>query len=339
MRRWQAIVLAAFVLVAGSYGSFTTTNVHAGVGPQPNDFTVSVDCDTSTGAIDSACLYSAGTTSVTADVYLTNNSGGAVQIAAFNVTLSAVQQFFVPVVPGSCTAPKLNCNPDFNGPSGTGWSCDPVLADQNVDPAVADSLISCLNPAQDGTPLGSGATVQLFRVSYTTVNGVSPLTLKDVFVADEQVTELGTCNPLQTTAAICNNATITIGAAVATSTSTTVPTATPAQPPTATPCPGPCPTATRLRFVTVTPIVTPSVVPAATTAPAGTTAPGNAPPPPPAGTTGGAGSRPIRLPDTGEGNGGGAGTWLTILAAVTAVGAAGIASGAWFNARRRSEED
>jgi hypothetical protein len=331
--------LAAFVLVAGSYGGFTTTNVHAGALPADDDFTVSVDCDTSTGAIDSACLYSAGTTSVTADVYLTNNSGGAAQIASFNATLSAVQQFFVPVVPGSCTAPKLNCNPDFNeGLSGTGWSCDPALADQNVDPTVADSLISCLNPNADGTPIANGATVRLFRVSYTTVNGVSPLTLNAVFVADEQVTELGSCNPLLTTAAICNNATVTIGGAVATSTSTPSPTATPNQFATATPCPGVCPTATRLGFSTVTPIVTPSVVPAATTA-ASDVPPPPPPPPAPDGTTGGAGSRPIRLPDTGEGNDGGAGTWLTILAAITAVGVAGIASGAWFNARRRSEED
>ena len=335
MRRWQAIVLAAFVLVAGSYGGFTS-RVDAGVSPE-NDFTVSVDCNTLTTTIDNACVLPSGTTSFTADVYLTNNSGASASIGAFNATVRAVQQFLVPSAP-ACVAPRLNCNPDFNeGLGGAGWSCDLAVADQDPSPTNADSLLSCLNTTAPS--VAAGNSVQLFRVSYASVDGISTLDLREVNLFDGFVTDIGSCNPVTGVAAICNNATITIGAAVATSTSTTVPTATPAQPPTATPCPGPCPTATRLRFVTVTPIVTPSVVPAATTAPAGTTAPGNAPPPPPAGTTGGAGSRPIRLPDTGEGNGGGAGTWLTILAAVTAVGAAGIASGAWFNARRRSEED
>jgi hypothetical protein len=342
MRRWQAIVLAAFVLVAGSYGGFTTTNVHAGAGPQPNDFTVSVDCNTSTGAIDSACPYSAGTTSITADVYLTNNSGGSVVVAAFNVTVRAAQQFLQPVVPGSCLAPKLGCNPDFNeGLGGLSWSCDPVLADQDPSPTLANSLISCSNTA-DAVEVANGAVVRLARISYTSDNGVAALDLIDVDVLDDTVTSLGSCNPaLGAMTAICNNATVTIGGPVPTWTSTPVPTATPAPAATATPCPGICPTATRLGFSTVTPIVTPSVVPAATTAASDVPPPPPPPPPPPApdGTTGGAGSRPIRLPDTGEGNGAGAGTWLTILAAITAVGAAGIASGAWFNARRRSEED
>ena len=80
MRRRQAIVLAALALVAASYGGYTTTNVHAG-GPF---LTVSVDCDTSTGAIDSSCFYPAGTTSVSADIYVTNNSGAPFQVAGFD---------------------------------------------------------------------------------------------------------------------------------------------------------------------------------------------------------------------------------------------------------------
>lgn len=110
MRRWQAIVLAALALVAGSYGGITTTsNVHAGGAP----FTVSVDCDTSTGAIEAACTYPGGTTSVDVDVYITNNSTAA-QLASFNVSVTSAEQFFVPTAPGSCTAPKKNCNPDFD---------------------------------------------------------------------------------------------------------------------------------------------------------------------------------------------------------------------------------
>ncbi len=354
MRRWQAIVLAAFVLVAGSYGGYTTT-AHAGAIPP---FTLSIDCDTSTPAvIDSACTYPFETSQITADVYITNTTGGALQIAAFNATVVVAQQFLVPVVPGgACIPPKTNgasCNPDFReeatsgiGPGigfGTvGWSCNPVLPDQDPSDTVAASLASCIN-GSDQASLAGGATFRLLRVSYNSNNGISDLVLQDVNIFDETVSEVASCNPVVIVGGTCNNATVTVGAAVATFTATTVPTATPRPDATATPCSGPCPTATRLAFKTATPIVTPSAIPAATTAPAPATAPGDVVPPPggttggtgPGGTTSGAGSRPIRLPDTGQGNQSGSGSWPVVMVAIIALGAAGIGFGA--KAHRRSE--
>jgi hypothetical protein len=244
-----------------------------------------------------------------------------------------------------CTPPKLNCNPDFNeGQGGVGWSCDPVLADAWPPTDVVVSTVSCINVV-DPFALADGASLKVFDVDYSYLGGGSLVDLRDVNFADESGTELMSCNPEVTLAGDCYNTTF---GDIQTPTPTNTPTAT------FTPCSGSaCPTATSLAFVTVTPTpcpvgaancptATPGVEP--TTSGEATIAPPPPPPPaggPPGGTTGGAGAGRIRPPDTGTGPPGGDNTGLLIalVAGGSALGAAGIASGLVFNARRRREED
>ncbi|MBI5289874.1 MAG: hypothetical protein HY873_12955 [Chloroflexi bacterium] len=343
MRRWLAIAMAALVAL-GSMAGGRLPAAEAGL-PVVN-FTFAVDCDTTTGAIDASCTVPSGTTTASADVYVTNNSGSSVLMAAMGVTLRASQLVLTPTVPVSCVGAKLNCNPDFNeGMGGANWACDPVLPDNNPSGTDADSLISCIN-AVDPPTLPNGTPVRLFRVTYTAVDGVATLSPIDAQIFDETVTELASCNPPVNTSATCTDATLTVGSVVATFTPTSTPTATP------TPCVGAgCPTATSLAFRTVTPTPcpvgatdcpTPTGGAEPTTAGEATVAP--PPPPPPAGgapggTAGGAGAGRITLPDTGEGDDGGSGMLMALLAGASALGALGIASGVWFSARRRQEED
>jgi hypothetical protein len=90
----------------------------------PNPFEVAVDCDTATDGVQLDCTFPSGTTTITADVTLTNTSGASSNIAAFNFTLlNNNKPVFDPAVP-ACVAPGTDCNPDFMM-AGAGWSCGP----------------------------------------------------------------------------------------------------------------------------------------------------------------------------------------------------------------------
>ena len=237
----------------------------------PLDFETLIDCAPG-GAVDAVCNLPGGTTSTTVDVMLRNTTGAPHTVAAFNITVRADQAVVNPPnVPGpnpaNCTAPKLNCNPNFNeGLGGVAWACDPALADQNVDVNVIDSLMSCLNPADAGT-VADGATVALFTITYNTVNGTTPLEIRDVNIYDETVTELASCNPELTQFGDCYNATLNIGAAAPTDTptntpapATNTPTNTPV-PPTNTPTNTPVPPTNTPTNTPVPPTNTPTNTP------------------------------------------------------------------------------
>ena len=185
-------------------------------------FHMAADCDTSTAATDTSC--SVGLTgspqTVDADVTIGNSTAGSVLIAAYNWTLDDPDDTRLQaVVPGSCTAPKLNCNPNFldtgestEGQSGTAWSCDPVQSDQDANPANGwQSLISCTN-ASDPPSLAAGpGHLDMARVTYdvpiAATAGSVVVALKDVNVFDESVTELMSCNPIVTNEGKCYSAT------------------------------------------------------------------------------------------------------------------------------------
>lgn len=218
-------------------------------------FHMSVDCDTSTAAEDVLCFEPAGVAGSTdADVTIGNSTAGSALIAAYNWTLDDPDDSRLQAtVPGSCTAPKLNCNPNFldtgestEGQSGTAWACDPVLADQDANTANGhQSIISCVN-ASDPPSLASGpAHMDMARVSYdipgTAAVGVVTLSLKDVNVFDESVTELMSCNPIVTNEGKCFSADVEFIPPPPTSTPTDTPQATSTFTPTNTPTPIPDP--------------------------------------------------------------------------------------------------
>ncbi|MBI5287405.1 MAG: hypothetical protein HY873_00350 [Chloroflexi bacterium] len=166
-------------------------------------------------------------------MYLINlaGGGGATIVTAFNVTVSTSELVLMPTAP-ACLVPKLNCNPDFNeGVGGTGWSCDPVVPDQDVGGAVADSIINCSNAGGDTPGLIGGASMRLFGLDYASVDGGATISLKDASLYDETATEIMSCNPVVSTAGACNNAQVVIGSL------TPTPTPSPTPSPTNTPTP------------------------------------------------------------------------------------------------------
>jgi len=196
----------------------------------PNPWEVAIDCAPG-GAVDSACTPAPGP--VTVDIILRNTSGSPDIVSGVSFTVRADQSVAVPVVPGSCTAPKFNCNPDFNESMGGGdWSCSPVLADQNATAEVADSLISCINaegPDAVAPVVTDGSSLLLASVTYNYSGGSTALTLRDVNVYNKNVTELISCHPVLTNVGDCFEATLDPAPAtntpLPTSTNTPLPTA------------------------------------------------------------------------------------------------------------------
>ncbi len=255
-----------FAIVAGA-GLFSSHSPRAIAGVT-TPFDLSVDCDTSTTAVNAACVKpTAGTAAV--QITLKNNSGASSLIAAFNLSVAANQNVANPPPAGSCTAPRLNCNPDFNQSelSGPSWSCDPALADIDGSVSLAVSTMSCINPA-DPHNLTNGNTVRLATITYDTFLGNTNVILSDVNVFDETVTELMSCNPNVTTAGNCFSANLQIGTPptntptptnTATPTHTSTPTNTPTSTHTPTETPTPTNTATSTPSNTPTATNTPSV--------------------------------------------------------------------------------
>lgn len=356
MKRWLAITVAVLIAAAGAV-SWHSSPADAGV----TQATLSVDCNTSTGGIQSNCILSQGT--VTVDVYYTWNDPGGLPthpLVAWQFVLVASPggtTTFVPPAVSPCTAPSLNCNPDFNQSAlpSAGWDCSTDPPDNDLDSdgdsSSAQSFIACFD-LSGADIMSSGTPVALARVTYNvTADGVYNLSFNDTAgvkgtaVYGENFEELGSCFPLLGVPMDCNGATVQIGASAntATPTNTAVPTNTPI--PTATPCSGAsCPTPTSLAYRTVTPTGTATLPATNTPAPGQPTAP----PPPPGGGGGGGGTAGggggggagggIKLPDTGSG--GQAGTQLPLAALGALALAAALAGGMALSiaAARRGED-
>ncbi len=212
--------------------------------PPPPNFTMAIDCDVNAAGVQSLCFIPLGWASTQVDVVLAN-SGPSATVAAFNWTLDDPDATrLAAAAPPACTAPKLNCNPNFldagesaEGLSGTSWDCGPVAEDQDSNGANGyQSLISCVNPLDAPVIAASGA-LRLARLTYTvpptaTAGSVS-LGLEDVNVFNDSVDELISCNPVVIRSGTCTGATISLFEA-----STATPT------PTGTITPTPCPTDT-----------------------------------------------------------------------------------------------
>jgi hypothetical protein len=320
------------------FGGLSVRGVEAGTAIE-----VAIDCDPSTGAIDASCVYPSGTTTVTANVVVTNNSS-ATSIGTVNFVVVASNVATLFPVDENAASDKHDANPDLNDEGFAAFnnlSCTPPDPDNDLgtdgDPTTAESFLSCFTGAANGPALAGGASMVIASVTYTVgADGVADLALRDVALSDNAFTEIASCNPEIDTPTQCFGATVQVGASSDTPTPPPAATDTPVPTLTPTPCVGAgCPTGTSLAFKSVTP------TPSATTEAAPTTPPGEQPPapPPPTGGAPGGGAGPggapggtIRLPDTGTGAADGS-TWTMFLGMTAlALGAGAIVGGLWFGA-------
>lgn len=347
MRRWHALPLAALVAFATGVVLFSAASPVTTQAQSAGDFTVAIDCDTSSATVETSCALPSGTTSVTVNVVITNEPGGfgASDVGAFNFEVTASPITFFS--PNAGADADKNANPNFSessvGATGT-WACTPPAPDNETGatPGVATSFLSCFS-FDVGTPIADGASLVLASVTYTTTDGLATLALEDLSIGDIIGVEIASCNPVSTTEATCPTTEVNIGVSTA-PTATFTPTVTNTPTATSTPCQTDCPpTATRTSLAYDT--VTPTPGPETPTAPAGgdtPVPPGPGEPTAPGGGTGGSGGRPgITLPDTGEGASGGVNWSQTALLSLIALAFGGLAGGAYLGAvvvaRKRGE--
>jgi hypothetical protein len=314
--------------------------------------------DISDGActdIDASRSAAPGDPNLQVAVCLQSNPNN-VEVAAFQFRILHDDTIIqAPEVANAGTA--LDDNPDANAGATTfstpnlgtaaNWDCSggvgafPV-GDLDATPGDGDGTVfsgGCANQSGVGVTLFTGP---LGVVTFDIVGGgTTALTLANVSVTDNNLVEVGSCNPPVDAPATCNNGSITVSGA----TNTPLPaTSTPTPPgPTNTPCVGTACNPTPItNDSSSTP--TPSATGEATTVPGET--PGAPPPPPPGGgappppgTGTGQPGAGVTGPDTGDGTGSGSGSSMNLML-IAASGALFVAAGAgvaWR--RRRAEQD
>ncbi len=198
--------------------TFTMTPMPTATNPPTGGlpFGLFLDCDPSAAGIQAQCNRPPWIHQASVDVVLVNNSGVSTKLVAFNYTVRTNQDVAIPKnLPGpsqsNCTAPKLNCNPDFNESIGEpGWFCDPLRSDYDSSPNIAMTDASCINISSPPTII-SGTSLVLGTIYYTVNNGTFLAELRDVNVFDDSITEMISCNPWLTVEGYCQNATMSFG--------------------------------------------------------------------------------------------------------------------------------
>jgi hypothetical protein len=257
---------------------------------------VSIDMDISDGACVDIDATATGTGSKRVAVCLLDNDGGTPLAAVGYRILYDDRIVQAPEVADSGTS--LDDNPDANVGAttftsatypnhlGSGWDCSAGVGafprgDADGTPGDGDGMAfsgGCQSAAGPNTMVTGPLGVVTFNVLNT-----SPATLElyTVVIVDDNLSEVGSCNPVETVPAACTGGTFNPGAATNTPTNTPVPptatrtptpsgpTNTPA-PPTATNTPAP-PTATATN--TLVPTATNTPVPTATNTPLPTATP------------------------------------------------------------------
>lgn len=224
-------------------------------------FAALVDCDASTGAVDTSCTYPSGTSSITVRVLAQNNSGTYdPPTPGYNTTVAAIafelignnQTVFNPP-PGADA--NFNANPDF-AESGVGsagsWNCNllPPTNDSDPSPSVSASFLQCFDTSLVAPPLNDGTSLALATVVYNVSGtGTLNLSLANVVVGDLDGVELVSCNPVVTNEGDCTGAVVNVIPPTDTPTFTNTPT------PTDTPTATETPTATHTPTATPTPSI------------------------------------------------------------------------------------
>lgn len=247
-----------------------------------------IDCDVTDVTTQTDCTYdpSALPAGMQVDITLGNETGIDFIVSAFAIYVNNPDSTKFGHVYKLAGPTGYDGNPDYNGvnpgtdPTDTtappdvvgSFACgSPAPGDVGGSPATINkSSLLCNNGSGDGPTIVSGAPhLVLGRLSYsfadtctdptcpagvtpsTAVNGDNvPLTLTDMVVFDDSFSEVGSCNPVVSTAGFCGDATIHF---------LVPPTNTPA-PPTDTPTPGPTntPTDTPTNTATATNTFTPT---------------------------------------------------------------------------------
>lgn len=174
---------------------------------------VAVDCNPATSNTDSQCFTM--TSSVDVGITVGNSTGADMNIMAFNFRAITNESILDPVNTVS-TSPHFNGNPDANDSllSSGGFACGPVnpQPDQDPNPAVADSFLSCFDGTQLGfTLLAGGSHERLATVHYMAVaTGSAQIDLAGVNVFDTVGIEVHSCNPVTTVSGPCFSSTVTV---------------------------------------------------------------------------------------------------------------------------------
>ena len=273
-----AIMLALAVALPRMLAPHSTS---AAITPPTTGTYAALDCDTGTDGIQDVCTLPAGTTSVDVALVFGNVDMAGEDVGAFNFDIFGTNQALL--TPKAGVDANMNANPDFSeasvGATGT-WSCTPPApqADRDASTTTTDSFLSCFVSDQ-GSALPANTTVTLATLHLTVAGtGTGTLTIGSLSVGDTIGIELGSCNPVNQTAAECFPATINVGVTptnTPTNTATTVPptaTFTPTAtntntpvPPTSTFTPTPTNTNTPTATSTFTPTPTETTVPPTST--------------------------------------------------------------------------
>ena len=230
-------LVAALGIAAVAAGVFPARDARAVFTPPTDANYVALDCDTFAPGIQDVCTVATGD-GIDVAVVVGNVIGiengtpdfveGPQAIVAYNFNLVADQ---TKLEPNSGVDGNLNGNPDFDEAAlgGTAWDCtnpppkSSPNKDEDPDPAIASSFLTCLNGALDSNEVADDATIRIAVVHFTaSATGTAGLTLAEVSVAARagaSAVTLADCNPNPSTTALCFGATVTV-ALPATSTGT-----------------------------------------------------------------------------------------------------------------------
>ncbi len=207
--------------------------------PFTTDLTMAIDCDVNTAGVQSSCDVPLGSASTQVDVVLINN-GPATDMEAFDFVVENLDVSRLKALSVACPSPGLDCNPDFDQASITGfsWHCAPIDEDNWSIPG-DQSFASCLADVVDTQIIGVSTTTRLARITYgipsSASAGTAPLTLNYVVAYSSDLNEIMSCSPVIFTPGTCVNATVNLfeppPGSTATPTATPSPTGSPAPPP------------------------------------------------------------------------------------------------------------
>ena len=168
-------------------------------------YSMHVDCDQAADGIQETCNLPGGTTSLTVNVFMVNNTQAATTIGAIQVGLTSPQLILNP-----SAIPTLD--PAGVGSSGT-WDCTlgGPSVDLNADPTIAESFKPCFVFPGPGPTLPAGGALRFVTAPYTTTNGTGTITPTHVVVGDNDGIPLMDCNPALDNPGDCPATTINIG--------------------------------------------------------------------------------------------------------------------------------
>jgi hypothetical protein len=193
---------------------------HNGGTPAIGVIDLAVDCDTSAGGVQDNCDIVLPAASAQVGVTIGNNTGSASSIGSFNFEVQNPDVLELDTVDENPpTEPASDSNPEQNdeGYAGLGnLGCTPPDPDEDNGSVIGgqSAFLSCFTGAANGPALANDSVHQtLAFVDYTIGVGAligdsELISLSNVAVSDNSLTEIGSCNPVIDVASACFPATI-----------------------------------------------------------------------------------------------------------------------------------